>query len=207
MNHKPENTADITAELRSLSRSAECCELLPKVFGKPISFYFAELADRIDAANASNVENIGGAAIEAIALLGRIGKTGDGRIHLHDLVNIDNAKARLQTAIAHCEMRSTVRNGDSAQQPVHNMVAMYEALTAVKKLFDGRIMFQQSIRDCHRRVNAAFEEPPRNCDRLGGDIDKLRVACLRERGLNPEEDFPDVFPEWLLAPMQKGCAK
>lgn len=42
--------------------------------------------------------------------------------------------------------------------------------------------------------------PPRNCDRFGGDIDKLREACARERGLNPEEDFPDVFPDWLLAP-------
>ena len=115
MNNKPETSADITAEIRSLSRSAECCELQPKVFGKPIAQYLAELADRIDAANASNVENIGGAAIEAIALLGRIGKTGDGRIHLHDLVNIDNAKARLQTAIAHCEMRSTVRNGDECR--------------------------------------------------------------------------------------------
>ena len=26
---------------------------------------------------------------------------------------------------------------------------------------------------------------------------------MRERGLNPEEDFPDVFTEWLLAPMSK----
>ena len=55
----------------------------------------------------------------------------------------------------------------------------------------------------------ALAEPSRNCDRFGGDIDKLREACARERGLNPEEDFPDVFPDWLLAPAteKKGGAK
>lgn len=55
----------------------------------------------------------------------------------------------------------------------------------------------------------ALAEPSRNCDRFGGDIDKLREACARERGLNPEEDFPDVFPDWLLAPTteKEGGAK
>lgn len=48
-------------------------------------------------------------------------------------------------------------------------------------------------------VEDALAAPPRNCDRFDGDIDKLREACARERGLNPEEDFPDVFPGWLLA--------
>ena len=58
-------------------------------------------------------------------------------------------------------------------------------------------------RDAVAAINSALAKPLRNCDRFGGDIDKLRDACLRERGLNPEEDFPDVFPEWLLAPMSK----
>ncbi len=59
------------------------------------------------------------------------------------------------------------------------------------------------------KAKAALAAPPRNCDRFGGDIDKLREACARERGLNPEEDFPDVFPDWLLAPSteKKGDAK
>ena len=58
-------------------------------------------------------------------------------------------------------------------------------------------------------IDAALAAPSRNCDRFGGDIDKLREACARERGLNPEEDFPDVFPDWLLAPSteKKGDAK
>ena len=50
-----------------------------------------------------------------------------------------------------------------------------------------------------RAIEGVLAEPPRNCDRFGGDIDKLREACLRERGLNPDEDFPEVFCEWLLA--------
>ncbi len=44
-----ETSEAISAELRELSRSAKYCELQPKVFGKPIGTYFAELADRIDA--------------------------------------------------------------------------------------------------------------------------------------------------------------
>lgn len=54
MNNKPENTAEISAELRELSRSAKYCELQPTVYGKPIDVYFAELADRIDAATAAH---------------------------------------------------------------------------------------------------------------------------------------------------------
>ena len=80
-----------------------------------------------------------------------------------------------------------------------NAAAMYEALVRVKRLFDGRLMWQPDIRKAHEVVNTALAAPPRNCDRFGGDIDKLREACARERGLNPEEDFPDVFPDWLLA--------
>ena len=80
-----------------------------------------------------------------------------------------------------------------------NAAALREALLIVKRLFDGRIMFQPAIRKAHKAVDAALAAPPRNCDRFGGDIDKLREACARERGLNPEEDFPDVFPDWLLA--------
>ena len=54
MNNKPEHTADISAELRTLSRGAKLYGLQPTVYGKPISIYFAELADRIDAASVGN---------------------------------------------------------------------------------------------------------------------------------------------------------
>ena len=45
-----ETYADISAELRALSRSAKYCELHPTVYGKPIDVYFAELSDRIEEA-------------------------------------------------------------------------------------------------------------------------------------------------------------
>ena len=54
MNNKPEHTADISAELRTLSRSAKLYGLQPTVYGKPINIYFAELADRIDVASVGN---------------------------------------------------------------------------------------------------------------------------------------------------------
>ena len=45
-----ETYADISDELRTLSKSSKYCELQPTVEGRPISVYFAELADRIEAA-------------------------------------------------------------------------------------------------------------------------------------------------------------
>ena len=50
-----------------------------------------------------------------------------------------------------------------------NSAAMRDALLKVKELFDGRIMFQQAIREAHEAVNAALATPPRNCDRLSAD--------------------------------------
>ena len=48
--------------------------------------------------------------------------------------------------------------------PTGNSAAMRDALVMVKKLFDGRIMFQNAIREAHKAVNAALAAPPRNCD-------------------------------------------
>lgn len=93
-----------------------------------------------------------------------------------------------------------------------NSAALREALKAAELgLF--RWLSGSISRDEHRElvatIKTALAAPPRNCDRFGGDIDKLREACARERGLNPEEDFPDVFPDWLLAPSteKEGGAK
>ena len=180
MNNKPEHTADISAELRSLSRSAEYCELQPTVFGKPIARYFGELADRIDAATASDAMRIK----EAIAYLERVGETEDGRLHFGDLMRIENAKVMLKIVIAFRKAEPTAHNGGSAPQTAHNMAAMYKALLAVKKLFDGRIMFQPAIRDCHKQVNAALVEPPRNCDIYGTptELDKaFEHECVKSR--------------------------
>ena len=47
---------------------------------------------------------------------------------------------------------------------VGNAAAMREALVIVKRLFDGRLMWQPDIRKAHEAVNAALSAPPRNCD-------------------------------------------
>lgn len=97
------------------------------------------------------------------------------------------------------------------KQELCNGAAMREALSTAIILLkvcewpDDAPM--QDIAEVMDKIEKAFFAPSRNCDRFGGDIDKLREACLRERGLNPEENFPDVFPEWLLAPStEKGGA-
>ena len=45
-----------------------------------------------------------------------------------------------------------------------NVKSMREALVMVKRLFDGRLMWQPDIRKAHEAVNSALAEPPRNCD-------------------------------------------
>ena len=67
------------------------------------------------------------------------------------------------------EIGEMVGRDAACHQPVTdchrlNAAAMRDALLEVKRLFDGRIMFQQAIREAHESVNAALAEPPRNCD-------------------------------------------
>lgn len=60
-----ETLAEISEELRNLSKSAKYCELQPTVFGKPIALYLGELADRINATE----QNPGNAAAIRSALV------------------------------------------------------------------------------------------------------------------------------------------
>ena len=61
----------------------------------------------------------------------------------------------------------------------------------VKSLFDGRIMFQQAIREAHEAVNAALSAPPRNCDVLSKDES---IERLDDRSFSKEDTI-----EWLYA--------
>ena len=66
-------------------------------------------------------------------------------------------------------MAEIVGKDAACRQPVTdchglNTAAMHEALVMVKRLFDGRLMWQQDIRKAHEAVNAALTAPPRNCD-------------------------------------------
>ena len=98
----------------------------------------------------------------------------------------------------------------TAENKSGNMAAMREALGFIRAELHNNTIIARNLK--HRLfdiADSALAKPPRNCDRFGGDIDKLREACARERGLNPEEDFLDVFPDWLLAPAteKKGGAE
>ena len=58
-----------------------------------------------------------------------------------------------------------------------------------------------------RAVNK-LATPERNCDRFGGDRDKLIEACMRERGLRVTDNFIEVFCAWLLeTATEKGGAE
>ena len=63
--------------------------------------------------------------------------------------------------VSKMETTTPTREKSSA---VGNAAAMREALVMAKRLFDGRLMWQQDIRKAHEAVNAALAAPPRNCD-------------------------------------------
>ena len=63
--------------------------------------------------------------------------------------------------VSKMETTTPTREKSSA---VGNAAAMREALVMVKRLFDGRLMWQPDIRKAHEAVDAALAKPPRNCD-------------------------------------------
>ena len=86
-----ESLSDIETELRTLSQSSKYCELQPTVSGKSISFYFAEIADRIKAAAPTTEKSsaVGNAATrEALEAMNRINTGGLKRL-LCELVELD----------------------------------------------------------------------------------------------------------------------
>ena len=83
-----------------------------------------------------------------------------------------------------------------------NIKAMRDALLKVKKLFDGRIMFQKAVREAHEVVNAALSAPPRNCDRPECATTKKAQKVWRK-----EDGGKTAYYEWLLATSTKGEAK
>lgn len=83
-----------------------------------------------------------------------------------------------------------------------NAAAMREALLIVKRLFDGRLMWQPDIRKAHEAVNAALAAPPRNCDLFNGDHKMLHTAWFDWTG-SPQGHDADgtvrlTFDRWLL---------
>lgn len=209
---RQETIADIIAEKRRRAEEIErdCAEKMKR--GEMVSDCFArELvadirreADRLDAAHKREKS-----AIEADALaVGGIVEAARRR-ESEESKHREEVKS-LQATIRKLNDALTEQNGERG-----NSAALREAL---QKAAESAAEIMERVR--HKDglafntanyiagvARTALAAPPRNCDRFGGDIDKLREACARERGLNPEEDFPDVFPDWLLALAKKGGAK
>lgn len=104
-------------------------------------------------------------------------------------------------------MAEIVGRDAACRQPVTdchglNTAAMREALVMVKRLFDGRLMWQQDIRKAHEAVDAALAKPPMNCGRFGGDLKMLHTAWFdwtgSPSGQNPDGTVKLTFAEWLL---------
>lgn len=89
-----------------------------------------------------------------------------------------------------------------------NSAATLKALLIVKKLFDGRIMFQPDIRKAHKAVEAALAAPPRNCDTLETYDDFVDAwnNHIRSR-TSADEPMPGIerFLYWLSSTRQKGA--
>ena len=97
-----------------------------------------------------------------------------------------------------------------------NTAAMREALVVVKRLFDGRLMWQTDIRKAHEAVNAALAAPPRNCD-VGtqeGQSARFDDHCRKHMGCLtcPLRDKDGGVPKhcelaWAQIPHEEGCTE
>ena len=79
----------------------------------------------------------------------------------HQFREVTKMISHEEVDVSKMETTTPTREKSSA---VGNEAAMREALVMAKRLFDGRLMWQQDIRKAHEAVNAALAAPPRNCD-------------------------------------------
>ena len=96
---------------------------------------------------------------------------------------------------------------------VGNAAAMREALVMVKRIFDGRLMWQTDIRKAHEEVNSALAEPPRNCDVGSAEEQTRRFVdfCYRSKEcvscqMEPKGET-DCILAWAQTPYKKGDEK
>ena len=112
--------------------------------------------------------------------------------------------------------KNASKNGADFGQ-LGNAAAMREALVMVKRLFDGRIMFQPAIRKAHKAVDAALSLPPRQCDVGTADeqFERWNAFCTKYdddcTGCPCDCDscvsFTNCFSKWELMPYEEGGAK
>ena len=85
--------------------------------------------------------------------------------------------------------------GESMSASECNAAAMLFALSLVKKLFDGRLMFQSDIREAHKAVCAALSKPPRQCD----------IGTAEEQVARFKTEMCDTMPQ--CRPWDECCLK
>ena len=95
--------------------------------------------------------------------------------------------------VAVSTMETTTPTSEKSSQ-VGNAAAMREALLVVKRLFDGRLMWQTDIRKAHEAVNAALAKLPRNCDRP-----ECATTNAAQDTWRKEDGGKTAYYEWLFA--------
>lgn len=98
---------------------------------------------------------------------------------------------RVGVDVSKMETTTPTREKSSA---VGNASAMREALEMVKRMFDGRLMWQPDIRKAHEAVNAALSKPPRNCDRQ-----ECATTNAAQDVWSKEDGGKTAYYEWLFA--------
>ena len=95
--------------------------------------------------------------------------------------------------VAVSKMETTTPTSEKSSS-VGNAAAMREALMMVKRLFDGRLMWQTDIRKAHEAVNAALAKLPRNCDRP-----ECATTNAAQDTWRKEDGGKTAYYEWLFA--------
>lgn len=158
-NERQEEMADISAELRDLSVSVTHVEPQTTVFGRPISDYFAELADRMESAAKRECEAVESDALavggivaaartaEKSSAVGNAAAMREALTKIHDLTNAldeecavdpveirDIARAALSAPVRNCD-RPECTASKNAQNVWHKedggKTAYYEWLLAL----------------------------------------------------------------------------
>lgn len=201
MSDKPEHTADISAELRTLSRGAKQYGLQPTVYGKPINIYFAELADRAEAAAKREVD----------ALKQRLAEL-NAEIAAKDAVIM-----RLNDALAEEQKRSGLHGNMAKLRAVVEDLLYMAKRFAAKTPATETVIFDSKTHETLKTINyhktiekaeAALAAPSRNCDMFGGDFKMLHTAWFdwtgSPSGHNADGTVKLTFAEYLLATTKKG---
>ena len=179
---KKETYADISAELRDLSRSeklsigAKYCEPQPMVDGKPIGIYFAELADRIEA------------AIERDRTSRRSIK-----IPIEVVPELAGNAAAMREAL--------VALRDAARNFYHQILnSKYNDIMDEYKCRERGFSALLDLRYAIPKANFALTEPPRNCD-LPDPEDRFGKFCMsRSCESCPFQKSVCCRCKWLMAP-------